>query len=67
MRKLLASLIAITLLTTLAATADATFATKDSLKNQIADAGDAVDEANAKVTKALRAYNKAASALPAAR
>jgi murein DD-endopeptidase MepM/ murein hydrolase activator NlpD len=67
MRKLLASLIAITLLTTLAATADATFATKDSLKNQIEDAGDAVDEANAKVTKALRAYNKAASALPAAR
>jgi murein DD-endopeptidase MepM/ murein hydrolase activator NlpD len=67
MRKLLASLIAITLLTTLAATADATFSTKDSLKNQIADAGDAVDEANAKVTKALREYNKAAAALPAAR
>ncbi len=67
MRKLLASLIAITLLASLASTANATFSTKDSLKNQIAAAGDAVDEANDKVAKALRDYNKAAAALPAAR
>ena len=64
MRKLLASLIAITLLASLASTANATFSTKDSLKNQIAAAGDAVDEANDKVAKALRDYNKAAAALP---
>jgi murein DD-endopeptidase MepM/ murein hydrolase activator NlpD len=67
MRKLFASLLAISLLTSLVATADASFSTKDSLKNQIASAGDAVDEANAQVTKALRQYNKAAAALPAAR
>jgi len=66
-RKLVSSLISLTLLATFASTASATFSTKDSLKNQIAAAGDAVDEANDKVTKALRDYNKAAAALPAAR
>ena len=67
MRKILASLFALTLLIGVVSNANASFGTKDSLKNQIAAAGDAVDEANAQVTKALRQYNKAAAALPAAR
>ena len=67
MRKFLISILSISLLTSLVSAADAAFSTKDSLKNQIEAAGDAVDEANEKVTKALRQYNKAAAALPAAR
>jgi len=67
MRKFLISILSISLLTSLVSAADASFSTKDSLKNQIEAAGDAVDEANEKVTKALRQYNKAAAALPAAR
>lgn len=67
MRKFLVSILSISLLTSLVSAADAAFSTKDSLKNQIEAAGDAVDEANEKVTKALRQYNKAAAALPAAR
>ena len=67
MRKILSSLIALILISGFVSNANASFGTKDSLKNQIAAAGDAVDEANAQVTKALRQYNKAAAALPAAR
>ncbi|MEN9692478.1 MAG: hypothetical protein RLZZ330_122 [Actinomycetota bacterium] len=67
MRKLFSSLIAFILISGFVSNASASFSTKDSLKNQIEAAGDAVDEANAQVSKALRAYNKAASALPAAR
>ncbi len=67
MRKFLISILSISLVTSLVSAADAAFSTKDSLKNQIEAAGDAVDEANEKVTKALRQYNKAAAALPAAR
>lgn len=67
MRKILTSSVSILLLLSLISSANATITTKDSLKNKIEAAGDAVDEANAEVTKALRAYNKAAAALPAAR
>lgn len=67
MRKFLASSISVLLLFSLISTATASITTKDSLKNKIEAAGDAVDEANAQVAKALRAYNKAAAALPAAR
>lgn len=67
MRKILTSSVSILLILSLISSANATITTKDSLKNKIEAAGDAVDEANAEVTKALRAYNKAAAALPAAR
>lgn len=40
---------------------------RDTLKDQIKDVGEDLDNANAKVAKALKDYKKAASALPAAR